>query len=68
MSESPLDRDPAMESNERTPRWVYVLGIVGVMLVVLFAVVHLAGGGFGNHGSDSRPPAHGPGTHGEAQR
>lgn len=32
-----------------TPRWVYVFGIVAVVLIVLFVAKHLAGGGLGNH-------------------
>ncbi len=29
------------------PRWVKVFGIIVVVLVVAFVVLHLAGGGFG---------------------
>jgi hypothetical protein len=32
------------------PRWVKVLGIISLALVVVFVVVHLAGGGFRHHG------------------
>jgi hypothetical protein len=32
------------------PRWVKVLGIISLTLVVVFVVVHLAGGGFRHHG------------------
>lgn len=34
---------------ERTPRWVYVFGIVAVVLVVVFVVLHLTGRGLGGH-------------------
>jgi len=33
-----------------TPRWVRVFGAVVVVLVLVLVVVHLAGGGMGNHG------------------
>jgi len=32
-----------------TPRWVKVFGIVGIVVGVLFVVLHLAGGGPGRH-------------------
>jgi predicted RNA-binding protein with PUA-like domain len=32
-----------------TPRWVKVFLVVAIALVALFVVVHLAGGGMGNH-------------------
>ncbi|HWA70717.1 MAG TPA: hypothetical protein VG937_00210 [Polyangiaceae bacterium] len=32
------------------PRWVKVFGIVAVVLLALFAVLHARGGGFGRHG------------------
>jgi hypothetical protein len=31
------------------PRWVRVLGIITGVIVVLFVIFHLAGGGFQNH-------------------
>ena len=31
------------------PRWVKIFALVGGVLVVTFLIVHLAGGGFGNH-------------------
>lgn len=37
-----------------TPRWVKVFGIVALLFVLLFAIVHLLGGGFRGHG----PAAH----------
>jgi hypothetical protein len=33
-----------------TPRWVYVLGIIAIVLVLLFVIMHLTVGGFGGHG------------------
>jgi hypothetical protein len=32
-----------------TPRWVKIFGIIAIVLVVLFVILHLAGGGFGGH-------------------
>jgi hypothetical protein len=32
-----------------TPRWVKVFGIVAIVVLVLFVVLHLAGGGPGRH-------------------
>lgn len=37
------DRAPPM------PRWVRVFGVVAILLVATFIVVHLAGGGFHGH-------------------
>ncbi len=31
------------------PRWVRVFGLVATVLVVLFVIAHLAGGGFRHH-------------------
>jgi hypothetical protein len=39
------DRSP-----EGVPRWVKVFALIAGALVLLFLVVHLAGGGMGNHG------------------
>lgn len=39
------------EPEDATPRWVAAFGVVAVVLVVLFVVLHLAGGGFRGHGS-----------------
>ncbi|HEY0135974.1 MAG TPA: hypothetical protein VGB85_17935 [Nannocystis sp.] len=43
--------DPLPDQGEdaSTPRWVKVFGIVFGILVVLFVVKHLAGGGFRGH-------------------
>lgn len=32
------------------PRWVKVFGIIAIILVLLFVVLHLSGHGFGSHG------------------
>ena len=32
-----------------TPRWVKVLGAIGIALIVAFVILHLTGHGFGGH-------------------
>lgn len=32
-----------------TPRWVWMFGMIVIVLVVLFVVLHLTGRGFGGH-------------------
>ena len=44
-----------------TPGWVKILGIVSLALVVTFAIVHLAGGGFRHHAPFSQDQS--AGTH-----
>ncbi|MDB5214702.1 MAG: hypothetical protein JWO86_2629 [Myxococcaceae bacterium] len=34
----------------KRPRWVNVLALLAIAFVVLFAILHLAGGGMGGHG------------------
>lgn len=45
--------DADVRSNRRptacTPRWVSVLGIIVIVLVLLFVILHLLGGGLGGH-------------------
>ncbi|OGT81067.1 MAG: hypothetical protein A3H91_03810 [Gammaproteobacteria bacterium RIFCSPLOWO2_02_FULL_61_13] len=36
-------------STTSTPRWVYVFGLIAIHLVVLFVILHFAGGGLGSH-------------------
>ena len=40
---------PGRGSTTSTPRWVYVSGIIVIVLVLLFVILHLTGGGFGGH-------------------
>jgi hypothetical protein len=40
---------PGSESPPGTPRWVYMFGIVALLLVLLFVVLHLTGGAPGGH-------------------
>ena len=39
-----------------TPRWVKILGIVALVLVLLFGILHLTGGG-ANHGPGQHMPS-----------
>jgi len=38
-----------MQSDESTPRWVWGFGIVALILVLGFVVLHLTGHGLGGH-------------------
>ena len=40
---------PDRRSPPSTPRWVKVSAIIVIVLVLLFVILHLAGGGFGGH-------------------
>jgi len=40
---------PDRGSPPGTPRWVKVLGIIAIILLVLFVILHLTGNGFGGH-------------------
>jgi hypothetical protein len=40
---------PDRESNTHTPTWVKLFGIIAVVLVLLFMIMHLTGGGLGSH-------------------
>jgi hypothetical protein len=40
----------ARAAAEQTPRWVKVFGLVALVVVVAFGVIHLTIGGLGNHG------------------
>ena len=37
------------DQGHKTPRWVKVSGILAVIVIAAFAVLHLAGGGFRHH-------------------
>ena len=37
------------------PRWVKVFGIVGLVVVAAFAIIHLTVGGLHEHGAPPRP-------------
>jgi hypothetical protein len=42
-----------MRTEKDTPRWVKVFGIVALIVVVLFVIVHVIGGGMGGHAHSS---------------
>jgi len=43
------DVRPDRESTASTPRWVKIFGIIALVLVLLFAILHLTGHGLGGH-------------------
>ena len=47
----PDDRLPpdAADGEAGTPRWVKAFGLVALVLLLAFVVLHLVGGGFGHH-------------------
>ncbi len=57
MSHSYLD--PEHESPPGTPGWMKALGIVGLVLVLLFGLLHLTGNSPGGPGSHTMPGNHG---------
>ena len=44
---------PDREATTGAPRWVKVFGIVALVLVLLFVILHLTGRGLGGH----KPPS-----------
>jgi hypothetical protein len=58
---------PDSESTASTPRWVKVSGIIVVVLVLLFVVVHLAGGGLRGHTPGGHTPPSSVKEHGVQQ-
>ena len=40
---------PNRESPPSTPRWVYVFGIIAIVLVLLVVFLHVTGDGFRSH-------------------
>jgi hypothetical protein len=56
MADLPTDQD---SDDASTPRWVKRLGIAAIAFIVVFAVVHLLGGGLGHHlHGGHAPPQH----------
>ena len=47
MAEAP--RPPETDGEAPTPRWVYAVGIVVILLALGFLAMHLAGGGIPRH-------------------
>jgi hypothetical protein len=49
------------------PRWVKIAGLAAALFVALFAIMHIAGGGFRHHGgTDESPPTSAHDGHGAA--
>ena len=48
----PAESDVSADRGTTTgmPRWVKVFGIISIVLLVLFVLVHVLGGGFRGHG------------------
>ena len=49
MSQTPVKPDRG--SPPATPRWVIILGIIFIVLILLFVILHITGNGFGGHTS-----------------
>lgn len=59
MADPPHETYPSVDE-PKTPRWVKVFGLIALVLVLLFAAVHLTtGGGPGNHMPSSSVTEHG---------
>ncbi|MGW7056118.1 hypothetical protein [Streptomyces sp. NPDC054887] len=43
------DHEPRSSGEDGAPRWVQISAVVAVALVVVFVIVHLAGGGMAGH-------------------
>jgi len=43
------DPPPGPGDDTGTPRWVKVFGIIAIVLVLLFVIMHVTGGGLGGH-------------------
>ena len=41
--------DPGFEAGAPTPLWVKVFGVIAIIVLVAFVILHLAGGGPGRH-------------------
>jgi hypothetical protein len=41
--------DPGPDAGAPTPTWVKVFGVIAVIVLVAFVVLHLVGGGPGRH-------------------
>lgn len=61
MAALPPDRDAADDTDAGpaspppAPRWVKAFGAAALVALVLFAIAHLAGRGFGSHTSHGSP-------------
>jgi hypothetical protein len=50
---------PDRGSTTSTPRWVKMFGLIALVLVLLFVILHLTGRGLGRHTLPSRVTEHG---------
>ena len=50
------DRESTTSTPPSTPRWVKVSGIIAIVLVLLFVILHLTGNSLGGH-IPTRTPA-----------
>ena len=48
-SDDPEHLNAPIRAPEPAPRWVWTLGLIGLVLLVAFVLVHLAGGGLPGH-------------------
>jgi hypothetical protein len=46
---------PDRESPPSTPRWVKIFGIIALVLILLFVILHLTGNSPGGHGGHTAP-------------
>jgi hypothetical protein len=51
---------PGYEAAPSTPRWVKVFGIIFIILIVLFVILHLTGNRFRNHTGSGHAGGHTP--------
>jgi hypothetical protein len=49
MSNDDTGREPDRELTTATPRWVKVFGVIAIIVVLLFVILHLTGGNIGGH-------------------
>jgi hypothetical protein len=40
---------PPRDSAPATPRWVYMFGLITLIIALVIIVLHVTGGGFGGH-------------------
>jgi hypothetical protein len=45
------DSNNDLGDDTRMPPWVKILGIIALILVLLFVIMHFTVGGFGGHGA-----------------
>jgi hypothetical protein len=58
MSQSRPDRGSTTSTPPSTPRWVKVFGIITIVLVLLFGILHLTGNSLGGPGRHTLPIEH----------